>query len=796
MFFGMCMDAVTKQRLEFDRIVDCASQGCLSDMGRDHLAEVSAGVFPDGLQVELQRVLELKNFLLEGHALPFPVLPDTREMVKKLETIDNYLEPRELLDIHDLLKASSLLRTFMFRNRTVYPAVNDLTVRLWLEKSLQFEIKRIVDDQARVVDTASDALQMIRRELADGREQLRRKMERLMRRCRENGWLMEETVAMKNGRLVLGLKAECKYKLPGYVQDYSQTGQTVFIEPAEVLELNNRLQDLELGERREVERILREMSGRIREELENIRHNQMLLGEFDALYARARFAVDTSSVLPALEQGRRLKIVRGYHPWLLVTHRRRGETVYPLDLELDEHEQVLVISGPNAGGKSVAMKSVGLLCCMLLHGYLVPCHESSVFPLFDDIAIGIGDEQSIENDLSTFSSHLKQIRMILESATPGTLVLIDELCSGTDVEEGSAIARAVIEQLLELGVKAVVTTHLGELKAYAHAREGVLNGAMEFDRASLSPSFRFLKGLPGNSFAFAMMQRLGFDERVVRRADGFLNREVAGLDMMLDDLKGVMDENRSLREQLEKERLDLERRKRLLEQREMALRERQQQTKRTVAREVQKEVEHAKREIRDILREAKEAPAGEGVEPARRKLQALRKKNEKAEREISRDSSQRDDEDMRLRPGDTVRVMTTNTTGEVVSVDGDDIAVQCGTFRLSTSVRNVEKISRRKQKKLEKQDGGTGGWNAQALMLESDRLDLRGLNGDEAVVEIERFIDKLRLNRISSATIIHGKGTGALRMRITEYLKKNRHVRSFRLGDWSEGGAGVTVIEL
>ncbi len=792
------MDGVTKKRLEFDRIVDCASQFCLSDMGRDELFGASPFLFRDGLHKELERVLELKNFLLEGHALPFAALPDTRALVRKLETVDTFLEPEELLDIHDLLQASVSLRTFMYRNRTIYPAMNELTVQLWMEKSLQFEIRGIVDEDARVRDTASDALLMIRRELREGRETMRRKMERLLRRCQENNWLMEDTVAMKNGRLVLGLRVEYKYKLPGYIQDYSQSGQTVFIEPAETLELNNRLQDLELGERREVERILRDISLRISKELANVRHNQQMMALFDSLYGRARFAFDTSGVLPSVENGRRLRIVRGFHPWLLVTHRSRGEEVFPLDLELDADEQVLVISGPNAGGKSVGMKTVGLLCCMLHHGYLVPCSESSVFPLFDDIFIGIGDEQSIENDLSTFSSHLEQIRHILASASEKSLVLIDELCSGTDVEEGSAIARAVIEELLEKGCKAVITTHLGELKVYAHEREGVVNGAMEFDRSTLSPSFRFLKGLPGNSFAFAMMQRLGFEPGVVEKAHGFLSHKTAGVEVMLDDLKTVLEENRILRERLGEERSRLEQRERQLDDAEAALLRRQKEMKASVSREVQKEVEHARKMIRDIVREVRTSPDAGVIESARKKLHARKKQAAFEELKAVSAFEEHRDEDRTIKAGDMVRVMTTNTTGEVVSTDGDDVVVQCGTFRLSTSLKHVEKTSKTQAKKLDRQvhEGSSGGWSSQASALESTRLDLRGMTGDEAIMEIDRFIDKLRLNRVSNAVIIHGKGTGALRMRIADFLKTRKHVKHFRLGEWSEGGAGVTVIEL
>ena len=313
------MNDLTKRKLDFDRIVAYASSFCVSDMGRDVLADAVPWHDPAMLGEELKRVLELRVFLEEGHPLPFSSLPDTRPLLRKLETVDTYLEPVELRAVHDLLFAAVQLRKWMFQNRTVYPSLNDLTIQLWLEKSLQYEIQRVVDEQGQVRDTASDGLFALRQELNAGRESLRRKMTRLLKRCQANGWLMEDTVAMKNGRLVLGLRVEYKYKLPGFVQDYSDTGQTVFIEPAETLEMSNRIQDLEISERREVERVLRETTGRIRGELENVLHNQELLAVFDSLFGRARVALDTGSVLPEVGTGKVLRIVDGYHPWLLVS---------------------------------------------------------------------------------------------------------------------------------------------------------------------------------------------------------------------------------------------------------------------------------------------------------------------------------------------------------------------------------------------------------------------------------------------------------------------------------------------
>lgn len=787
------MDAVTRKRLEFDRIVACAATFCLSDMGREALAATAPMFQREELLLWLERVRELCNFLQEGESLPFSRLPDTRGIMDRLELRESSLEPQELLDVHDLLDASAKLRTFVYRHRSVYPELYGLVSGLWLEKSLQYEISRIVDEEARIRDTASDGLQVIRHDLREGRGLLRRRMERILKRCRENGWLMEDTVALKHGRLVLGFRVEYKHKLQGYIQDYSQSGQTVFIEPAEVLELNNRLQDLELEERREIDRILREVTGRIRAEYENVLHNQELMACFDALYGKACFARETSSVLPYLDSGRRLTIRSGYHPWLLWSHRGQEKPVYPLDLELGDDEQVLCISGPNAGGKSVAMKTIGLLSCMLQHGFLVPCSESSVFPVFDEIFIGIGDEQSIENDLSTFSSHLAEIRRILQGATGSSLVLIDELCSGTDVGEGSAIARAVIERLLSIGVKAVVTTHLGELKAYAHEREGVVNGAMDFDTGSLSPTFRFQKGLPGNSFAFAMLRRLGFDDELVADASSYLGTVGVAMERMLDELREQLLRNRELESGMRSEQRQLARKQEALQKEREEFERGRREAKRSAARDLQKEVEHARKEIRSIVREAKAAPGGGGVEDARRKLERVKREMRQKEERAAGDIPEAGPE---VQVGDLVTIVSTSTTGEVVQVQGDEVVVQCGNFRLTTSPSNVRKTSRKKSRKEERQQAGSSGWSATHGSLDSTRLDLRGMSGDEAIAEVERFIDRMRLQRIGKATIIHGKGTGALRLRVTAFLKEHPSVKGFRLGEWGEGGAGVTVVEL
>ncbi|TCD47618.1 Smr/MutS family protein [Chlorobium sp. N1] len=790
----MAEAGATGKKLEFDRVAAHAARHALSAYGRDEL--LSSPAFDDrsALQEELERVLELKGFLEEGSSLPFDGLSDMRPLLRTLRTEGGVLEASELLELSRFLDAASALRRRMMREGELRPRLAAFCSSIEEDGAVRPLVRSIVDEDGTVKSSASPELARIRRSLSERRRSLARTMERILGSCRSSGWLMEETPTIRNGRLCLPMRLEYRHRVPGFVQDYSGSGQTVFLEPAECMEITNAILEGEIEERREVERILRETTGRIRPEEPSIERSTRRLAAFDSLYARARLALETRSVLPSVSTGGELRIRRGYHPWLLISHPDRE--VFPLDMELGADERVLIISGPNAGGKSVAMKTAGLLSWMLRRGYLLPCSESSVFPLFRDIRIGIGDEQSIENDLSTFSSHLREVRSITEDAGPGSLVLIDELCSGTDVEEGSAIARAVIEELLRRGSKAVVTTHLGDLKAYAHAREGVVNGAMEFDRRALEPTFRFIKGVPGSSFAFAMMQRMGFSSAMVEEAESFIGEGKRGLEELLEDLQELLSENRRRHGELEAASARLALREEAVAGAESALRRREREEKQKAQRELQREFELARRQIRDILAEAKAA----GTDP--KKVQAARQKLALRAGEADRKGSASMADaapaaDFSIRPGDLVRLLDSSASGEVESIRGDSAVVLCGNFRLTTQLSNLEKTSRRQLKKASPVPvKGSTGWSATTAPVESTTLDLRGLTGDEAVDRIGRFLDALRLNRIERCTIIHGMGTGALRRRTEELLRSHPHVQSWRPGQQGEGGAGVTVVTI
>ncbi len=785
------------EKLEFDKILRYTEKLCLSEMGRARLNQAGPILSLTALSLELRKVAELKLLIESGEELPIPSLPDTRELYKKLAIEENFLQPKELLQVAASLRTAAQLKKFVFNRRETYPNLNLLTENLWMEKSLQHEINRVVDEFGEVRSSASDALAFIRSSLEQKRMALRRKMESLMRRYAEAGMLMEESITIRNGRMVLGFRVEHKYQVPGFIHDFSQSGQTVFIEPSETLMLSNEIRDLEIQELREIERILRDVAKSLRQHLEHLLNNQEILCEFDALYAKARFAIETRSVMPELSEQKSLRLVEAYHPWLLLTHKKLGKPTVPLSLELGDEHRALVITGPNAGGKSVAMKTVGLLVYMLQFGFLVPCSEASRLTLFDNIFVEIGDEQSIENDLSTFSSHLQNLKDILDNATSESLVLIDEICSGTDPEEGAAIATAILESLITRRALTIVTTHQGMLKAYAHRREGAINGSMQFDASELRPTYRFQMGLPGSSFALEMARRMGFAPHILENAQRFMGENKHALEDLIAKLSFELQAVRSQKAELEREQAELKRLTESYQQKLRALEQEKKELRRQSLQDAKRLLAQANQVIEKAVKDIKQSQAdSETVKQARKELEKARK--ELAAEETRLDISQTPETlpDATLRIGDKVKLLDTQSIGEILEIDGEDAIVSFGNFRMKTQLRNLQKISKKEARETERKEQKVSVSTPTEIKEVPTRLDLRGLMGDEAILRVEKFIDESISNGLHKVDLIHGKGTGALRKRIAEYLKSDKRIKSFRLGNWDEGGTGVTVVEM
>jgi len=785
------------EKLEFDKILRYTEKLCLSEMGRARLNQAGPILSLTALSLELRKVAELKRLIESGEELPIPSLPDTRELYKKLAIEENFLQPKELLQVAASLRTAAQLKKFIFNRRETYPNLNLLTENLWMEKSLQYEINRVVDEFGEVRSSASDALAFIRSSLEQKRMTLRRKMESLMRRYAEAGMLMEESITIRNGRMVLGFRVEHKYQVPGFIHDFSQSGQTVFIEPSETLMLSNEIRDLEIQELREIERILREVAKSLRQHLEHLLNNQEILCEFDALYAKARFAIETRSVMPELSEQKSLRLVEAYHPWLLLTHKKLGKPTVPLSLELGDEHRALVITGPNAGGKSVALKTIGLLSYMLQFGFLVPCSETSRFTLFDNIFVEIGDEQSIENDLSTFSSHLQNLKNILDNATSESLVLIDEICSGTDPEEGAAIATAILESLITRRALTVVTTHQGMLKAYAHRREGAINGSMQFDASELRPTYQFQMGLPGSSFALEMARRMGFAPHILENAQRFMGENKHVLEDLIAKLSFELQAVRSQKAELEREQAELKRLTESYQQKLRALEQEKKELRRQSLQDAKRLLAQANQVIEKVIKDIKQSQAdSETVKQARKELEKARKELAAEEASLNASQSSETLPDATLRIGDKVKLLDTQSVGEILEIDREDAVVSFGSFRMKTQLRNLQKISKKEAREAERKEQKASAATTSAIKEVPTRLDLRGLMGDEAILRVEKFIDESISHGLHKVDLIHGKGTGALRKRIAEYLKSDKRIKSFRLGNWDEGGTGVTVVEI
>ncbi len=680
-------------------------------------------------------------------------------------------------------------------------------------------IGRAINDDGSVRDDASPALRRVRRELRQTEGELVRLLEREMTRLEPHHQVSDLSVTMRNGRWVIPMRREARGYVGGIVHDSSGTGATIFVEPPAAVEFGNRVRELESEEQREIDRVLRELTDGLRPYHEAINAAYDALVALDALYARARYAIEAHcAVVTFCAPHEGLAVVDGRHPLLL----SRGVPVVPFDLTLDPDERTLLVSGPNTGGKTVLLKAIGLLATMAQAGVPAPVGATSRLPVFDDVFADVGDEQSIEASLSTFSAHVKNLGEILRLATAASLVLVDELGSGTDPSEGAALGGSILETLTRRGTMTIATTHLGQLKLLATEVTGVVNASLQFDAVQLAPTYRLLKGVPGRSYGISIARRLALPEEVLQRAEERLPTGERDLAVLLADLE-AREATLTERERVGAiEREKLRSRLATVADREVKVRERERESEREGRREARRylldarnEVERAIADVRSRAAEQAEA-VDEAARAARRAVEdaaaaqgtaaeqvEARARRDRERREQERALAQRESNRATLagaagRPpapivaGDTVRLSTLDDkTGRVISVKGDDVRVLVGSLTLSVPLRTVTRTAAPPPPAVKI---SLHGEFPEAEPLRE--VDVRGMRVDELDDRILQAIDGAVRADMRELRIIHGKGTGALRARVGEMLKKDTRVTGFRLGAWNEGGAGVTVAEL
>jgi len=780
--------ARTLERLEFERLLARLARHAFSPLGREAALALSPSADRELIGRWHAETFEGREILRLDPTADLGGWFDVRRHLQRAGR-GGTLDGPSLFEIGATLRAVRRVKEFFAGRADTYPLLAARASSLNPSPDLERRIERAILPGGEVADGASPRLADLRRRLQQARLAVKEYLDRAVRSPSLQKYLQEPIVTMREGRYVLPVKVEYRGQVPGLVHDQSASGATLFIEPLAAVEKNNEIRRLEAAEKQEVERILQELTQGVAAMIPDLSLAMDVLGHLDFVLAKARWAEELDAVAPEIGEGAYIVFRRARHPLI------PGRAV-PIDGHLGTDFDTLVVTGPNTGGKTVALKTVGVLVLMAQSGLHVPAEECRV-GLFDRVFADIGDEQSIENALSTFSSHMANIVHILEAAGPGSLVLIDELGTGTDPVEGAALAQAVLEELQALGARTIATTHLGELKQFAANRERAANASVEFDAVTLEPTYRLIIGRPGRSNAFEIARRLGLPERLVTRARGFLTAEQRRYEELLADLE---------RQQLETERARLEAERMLEQARQDAERHRREldellARKKTILERAAADAQQALRAIRlegeAVIRELRErAKSAE----AREREAAIREAREHIEALHSLAPPPAPVPDAGEPPasviaGDTVYLPRYGQFGQVIGTgrEKDEVQVQVGAVKVTVPLTELR--AAREPRAERKRTAGV------SLGLQKSRsfkpeLDLRGKRVEEALAEIEKHLDDAILAGVTRVHLIHGKGTGALRAAVQEWLKDEPRVRSFRLGDQGEGGLGVTVVDL
>jgi DNA mismatch repair protein MutS2 len=775
-------------KLEFEKVRQRLLRYASSEPGRETLLTLPLNTTVAAIQAEQNKVTEMKRLLELEEPLPLEGVHGIAEAASKAAIDGMTLQGRDLLRISHTLRAARLVRANLARHQADLPLLWEIASTLATDKVLEFNIDEAIDETGAVKANASRELQNVRRAIADRYADLRKRLAGILRSVTDQGFTQDEIITTREGRMVIPVKVEHKHRVPGFMHSASSSGATVFIEPTETLELNNEIRSLGFQEQREVDRILKSLTSQVGERKDLLHANLLLLASIDSLQARARYSLEILGVAPVFGDTEELVIREGRHP-LLLMHHGRGATI-PLNVSLGRGARTLLISGPNAGGKSVAMKCVGMLVMMAQSGLHIPAGEGTTLPVFGSLFVDVGDDQSIENDLSTFSSHLAHLKEIVEQADRNSLVLIDEIGAGTDPSEGGAIAASFLEELTRRRCMTIATTHQGNLKVFAHQNPGMVNGAMEFDQSTLQSTYRFISGVPGSSYALAMADRMGFPPSLMRRAGELLGDQHARLESLVSDLESAVQSARRDRDAAESERKRLEALVSEYETKNRTLGTEVRNVRKKAIEEADAVVRNANALIENTVREIRERQASkETVREARSSIHTLQDELESMSREIQSVEGGEGIPSV----GSLVSFVEGGAAGELVefSTDGRTAVVLVGSMKLRVSTSDLKPAAK----------GRTSRQSLSAAQPEKPSavrrdLDLRGMTGEEALPMVDKFIDDAVLAGLHRIDIIHGKGTGALRKKVTDFLSTHSRVKSFRFGDWNEGGTGATVVEL
>ncbi|MDR2914743.1 MAG: Smr/MutS family protein [Tannerella sp.] len=833
-----------EQKTGFDKIRQLISDKCLSSLGKERVDEIS---FLSDIRIISEKLTQTDEFvqiLKEEKSFPADYFIDVRYSLKRIRPEGTFLDEKELFDLKRSLQTIYDITRFFkpsYDNEEIkYPALTDLAGDIPVFPQLISEIDRILDKYGRIKDNASQELMRIRKEISSTTGSISRNLQSILRSAQSEGFIDKDVApTMRDGRLVIPVAPAFKRKIKGIVHDESATGKTVFIEPEAVVEANNRIRELENEEKQEIVRILTSFTDKIRPAVPDIIQAFAFLAEIDFIRAKALFAIDVNGIKPTLDNKPTVEWFHAVHPLLFLSLKKQEKEVVPLDIELYDNKRLLIISGPNAGGKSVCLKTVGLLQYMLQCGLLIPVYENSHTGIFDKIFIDIGDEQSIENDLSTYSSHLTNMKLFVRNCDGQSLLLIDEFGSGTEPLIGGALAEALLDRFNRKGSFGVVTTHYQNLKQYAEDHDGVINGAMLYDRHLMQPLFKLSIGRPGSSFAIEIARKIGLPEDVIAEASEKVGSDYIDMDKYLQDIirdkrywetkrQNIRQQEKKLEDVIARYEKDLEtvnlQRKEIVKtaktEAHQILSEANAKIENTIReiKEAQAEKERTKT-VRQELEKFKESVFDTKEEDSKitRKMEQLRERQERKKQRPKKggepaDSSTKNGKksgtspkngsqtDAPFEKGDTVRMQGQTATGTILDIQDKQATVAFGMIKSTVKLDKLEKISRSLLKKEAKKSTFVSTQTADSIYEKKlnfkHEIDVRGMRGDEALQSVTYFIDDAILANISPVRILHGTGTGILRQLIRDYLSTVPGIKRFKDEHVQFGGAGITVVEL
>lgn len=786
------MNEFTLQKLEFDKIKNMLLKECSSSLGQEKVKNLKPVSDYERILLWQQETTEGVTVRRYEPQVPLGGIKDISSQIKRAE-VGGILEPEDFLKILDTLTVSRKLATFLGKRKKQYssPRLEWWAEQLNVLENLEEEIQRIISPEGEIKNSASPKLANVRKKIITLQNRIKEKLDNLVKSDHYQKYLQDSIVTIRGDRYVVPVKQEYRNQVPGIIHDQSASGATLFIEPMAVVELNNDLRKAYSEERDEILEILRELSEKIGAYVDELRENLEVLAHIDFIFAKARLSEKLNAVAPQIYQDQMIKIIKGRHPLI------PANEVVPMTLEMGFDYDALVITGPNTGGKTVTLKTVGLFVLMSQSGLHIPAEQGSGIGIFTKVFADIGDEQSIEQSLSTFSSHMTNIVNILSAIDQTSLILLDELGAGTDPSEGAALAISILDYILQKGAKIIATTHYSELKTYAFRTKRVQNASVEFDLKTLKPTYRLLIGIPGKSNAFEIATRLGLKEEIVEKARSLISKEEQNVSDLIQSLEmnrlTAEIKRKEVEEKLEKVNIKLAN----IEEQEAKMAAIAEKLKRKAEEEALEIIKNARRESEQILKDLR-ALAKEEILKAEEKARLYKNQLEEKEEQLAQKVLEgpkvtgRKPKDLKI--GQEVFVPKLNQKAIVLTLPNSngEVQVQAGIIKINVNLEELQEID----KKESRITTGSGKIMAEKTESIKNELDFRGMVVDEALPLVDKYLDDAFLSGLNQVYLIHGKGGGVLRTAVRDMLKKHPHVKSFRSGGLTEGGTGVTVVEL